>query len=460
MSSFNESVSMLIEDQTLFESTDFDQSHDALIQSGGLFSKALQKFEQDEKCVESLPLDQKQRIINTITEYQLLLLPPKIFVGCMCLKQDKRSGPEYESRLLTVHAKIIESTYILQIAMRSMECEKISENGKQYSAYASKMNALANTLEGMVVRNNKNAKDEINTILESVEEFVRDFFANVMKESLNEANKRLKKTREILHPDHGKEVTKRSLVTAQANLQEIMNSAASVSASKSKEKMDQIDKEIELLKGATDQMNGAYKQLEEPMAEHRMDDLLDYHRTYAENLSTSLDSRLKQLKKIWKTIRGQSTYRPVAVYEIEMEDYKPANVATITGSGVSGAMGSTVGAAASGAGKVSFKAVGAAAQIAVHAVSAPTKVVTSAGSMAVKGVSEGVTYGVKGVSSGVKGVSDGVTAGVSSGVKGVSDGVSAGVKGVSEGMTAGVKGVSETVTTSVNKASSVTKLFS
>eukprot|EP01041_Mallomonas_annulata_P009441 gene9440-19613_t len=395
--SFKESVATLIEDQTLFESSNYDQRHGTIIKCGGFFSAALKTFEESgEECVESLPLEQRQRVMNAINEYEALLLPPKAFLGCIPCGGESRNGVEYEKKLLSIHAKVVEATFILQVATKTYECDKINERGRQYSSYSSKLNSLANLLEGIVVKNNANARDEIKSALHSVEDFVNDFIANEMKESLAEANKRIRKTKDILNIDSGKEVTKRALVNAQANLQEILNSAASVTAARSKEKMDIIEKEIESIKESSEAVMGAYKDLEEPMSAQKMEELLESHKLYAEDLGKTIHNKLNTIKKQWKTIRGQATYRPVAVYEMEMEDLRPSVVVANVGAGVNsaadgvaGAANAMAGAASGGvnlAGKVGFKA----ASIAVQAVSAPTKAVTSAGSQAVKGVAAGV----------------------------------------------------------------------
>eukprot|EP01042_Synura_sphagnicola_P000452 gene452-479_t len=257
------------------------------------------------------------------------------------------------------------------------------------------MNALANTLEGINVRTNENAKEDLRVTLEAVEEFVKDFFSAEMKNSFNEALKRIKLTREILSPENGgnsnsgHKVTKRMIVNAQANLQEIMNSAADVSAMKCKEKMDDLERQSAALREATKLLLNGYRSLEEPVSAAQLEEVLERHKEFTEELEKALDNKLKLLKKQWKTIRGQSTLRPIAIYEEtdggSLSSLNPVTTVGAVGAGIGmgvGAAAAGVGAAAVGAGnwagKVGHMTAAIPYKAATIAANVPTKVVTAA----------------------------------------------------------------------------------
>ena len=388
---------MLTEDQSLFEASNLDNRHSELLISGALLSQRLKDFEEmGQPCFDSVPADQIVKILDAVKEYESLLLPPKACIGCLSCNKPRRTGIEYERRLLTVHAKVVGAIFMLRIAIIGYNCDIINEEGKKYSNYGIKMNTLANTLEAINVKTNDRAKEELKEVLELVEEFVNDFIATEMKDSFNEAMKRIRKTKELLNPDNGKVISKKILVSAQVNMQEIMNSAASVSAAKSKEKMDQLDVEVLALKEASTQLLNAYRNLEEPVLAAQMSDVLEQYKEQTEDLEKTLDNKLKTMKKLWKTVRGQSTYRPVAVLDDSFDDFKASNaVASVAGVGMGavgagvGVMGAGVNAAAYGVGVAAAGAgnlVGKVGQIAVNipnktismASHVPTKVITTA----------------------------------------------------------------------------------
>ena len=389
-------TSQLYEDQLLFESSNFDNRHSELLQNGSLLCQKLKEFEGlGNSCFENLPVDLVRKLSETVKDYQALLLPPKILGCCVSCIKSKRTGLEYEKKLLDVHIRVIGAIFILQISMISFTSELINEDGKRFSSYGIRMNALANTLEGINVRTNENAKEDLRVTLEAVEEFVKDFFSAEMKNSFNEALKRIKLTREILSPENGgnsnsgHKVTKRMIVNAQANLQEIMNSAADVSAMKCKEKMDDLERQSAALREATKLLLNGYRSLEEPVSAAQLEEVLERHKEFTEELEKALDNKLKLLKKQWKTIRGQSTLRPIAIYEEtdggSLSSLNPVTTVGAVGAGIGmgvGAAAAGVGAAAVGAGnwagKVGHMTAAIPYKAATIAANVPTKVVTAA----------------------------------------------------------------------------------
>lgn len=402
--SFHDTIVMITEDQSLFEASNFDSRHENLITTGATLCSKLKELEDaGQDCVDSLSHEQRKTVVECILEYQELLLPPKVCGACplMCQKQAHRNGPEYEKRLLIVHAKMVESIFIISVALISYEIEQTNAGGKQYTNYAIRMNALANTLEGIVVKTNDHAKDELKEVVEAVDDFVKDFFNKEMKDSVADATKRIRKTRDILNPDSAKNITKRSLVSAQASLQEIMNSAAAVSAAKSKEKMEGLDRLGGQLKETYETAVSSYRDMEEPMGALKLEVLLERHKETVDILERSTDETIKLLKKQWKTVRGQSTYRPVAVYEMDAEDLKPQAVVAAAGAGL-GAAGAGIGAAAVGAGNlvgsVAGKVGGGVVDAAKAAAYVPKKMGQGVVNVAEKGALAVGNVAVKGAS--------------------------------------------------------------
>jgi len=179
------------------------------------------------------------------------------------------------------------------------------------------------------------------------------------------------------------------IVNAQANLQEIMNSAADVSAMKCKEKMDDLERQSAALREATKLLLNGYRSLEEPVSAAQLEEVLERHKEFTEELEKALDNKLKLLKKQWKTIRGQSTLRPIAIYEEtdggSLSSLNPVTTVGAVGAGIGmgvGAAAAGVGAAAVGAGnwagKVGHMTAAIPYKAATIAANVPTKVVTAA----------------------------------------------------------------------------------
>jgi len=97
------------------------------------------------------------------------------------------------------------------------------------------MSEIFKTLENIQNKNTETAKEnarvELLSALEKVNKFLRTFEEET-EEFKNEALRRATMAHEILET-HNKDITRRTLVSAQASLQEIMNSAADVSMVKS-----------------------------------------------------------------------------------------------------------------------------------------------------------------------------------------------------------------------------------
>ena len=144
-------------------------------------------------------------------------------------------GPEFDRQYTVVLIKVLATTFIPKAIIIEDKGENLNVDSVQFQAYANKMSEIFKTLENIQNKNTETAKEnarvELLSALEKVNKFLRTFEEET-EEFKNEALRRATMAHEILET-HNKDITRRTLVSAQASLQEIMNSAADVSMVKS-----------------------------------------------------------------------------------------------------------------------------------------------------------------------------------------------------------------------------------
>ena len=127
--------------------------------------------------------------------------------------------------------KVLATTYIPKAIIIEDKGETLNVDSVQFQAYTNKMTKIFKTLENIQNKNTEtsreNARVELLSALEIVNKFLRSFEEET-EEFKNDALRRATMAHEILE-NRNRDITRRTLVSAQASLQEIMNSAADVS---------------------------------------------------------------------------------------------------------------------------------------------------------------------------------------------------------------------------------------
>jgi hypothetical protein len=340
----------------------------------------------------------------------------------------------------------------------------------QYQEYANSMNGLADELSTISTRGGDQAREkarqELLAMLEKVSRFINSrFFTDDSNSSqfVLLATRRIQRTNEILttkstqlsRAQAGGQSTPSSgfprnlLMKAQADIQEILNSAAERGATKASD--FSAEKNVELNTGTRIRAdlnmiaNDAWKKLnvlDSRMLNLQLDDLLRQHKDQVDKRYKDADAKLKECSKRWNIVKNHCRMRDVAIYE-EDPDQSKSNAGTPVMSGG--------GAIRQG----------------------PATGSTS---------KSGVTGAVKGLTSGVTGVASGVVRGVASGVMGVTTGIAKGVTSVVDGIqetfdslgedpadvrnstnstpARGVGGGATTTTTRTSNSTSATNMFS
>jgi len=299
-----------------------------------IFAKKGQQF------AETLPPDFLSKIEESMISYQNLMVPPKILGGyCPCLKP-ARSGPEYDKKLMTVKAKMVSTLFLCQAVIIESEAEHHNMQSMHFSDFSNKMNSIFSALSEIKCTGNdrslENSRKKLLPCIVSIEKFILTFEEDFIGSSFQtEAPRRLKSAQELLvsrqQPNQSEgasvaiPVSKRVLVKALSSLQEIMNSAASISSSKAKEHLMKLDTLMSELKKVRDYEVAVFNQLEDGMHENNLMDMLHRLREDSEIVHSDTSSKLRDAMKRWSSVKTQSVPRKVVEYEDENESLYGTN---------------------------------------------------------------------------------------------------------------------------------------
>lgn len=301
---------------------------------GETMNKRLRQFAKKGKAfAESLPPDFVSKLTDSIISYRDLIMPPKIFGGyCPCLKP-ARSGIEYEKKLMIVKAKMASTIFLCQAVIIESHGEQHNMQSMHFADYVNKMNSIFNSLSEIKCtggeRGLETARKKLQPCIVSIEKFIANYEEDFAEGSFKaEAKRRLRSTQELLvsrqqadgdAPSTGLPISKRVLVKAQSTLQEIMNSAASISSNKAKEHLLQLDKLATDLKKARDQEVNIFNHLEDGMHENNLMDMLHRLREDSEVVHSDANSKVRDAIKRWSSVKTQSVQRKVVEYEEEFD---------------------------------------------------------------------------------------------------------------------------------------------
>lgn len=274
-------------------------------------------------------------MFNTaMKDYTELLMPKKVFGGlCSCLKP-ARSGTVYEKRYFNVRSQLVQAKLGGVAAVIEMKGESLFDDAQSYIKYAKDLNSIQDLLVG--IKSNKatdqgreQAKNELTGAVEKIKQFLKAH-DKIIEEYYVESQRRVKAAQELLtnsnytkRSKQGNDVTDRSgavpisnrtLVKVQSSLQEIMNSAASVSDSKARESLNDISDLEKDLKEENDKCVKHLKVLKQDMLNLGLDDKFDEINNSCVQLNTDAVSKLKSGSKKWKLIKEQSQPRKVVEF--------------------------------------------------------------------------------------------------------------------------------------------------
>lgn len=321
---FLEVLAQLEEDQSLFESEIGHElqgiHHENLIRLGGKMCKKLVVLAKlGRSFAESIqPVDFIPKITEAMEEYQHLIMPPKVFGGfCPCLKP-ARDGPEYDKRFRAVFAKVVSALFVCQAVVIEHSGERLNTDSMHFKDYVTRMKTVHDKLHSLTTKGTEQIRESCRVDLlasvEAVNRFMKLFdvdtqeYADEVQRTLNSVSGQLQSRREG-------GLDRRSLVSAQSSLQEIMNSAASVSMKKAKESLAAIEALVKNLNDIREAELAAFDDMESRMRESGLTDMLARLKEDSEVVYSDANLKLRDGTKRWTQVRGSSMPRPVAEYK-------------------------------------------------------------------------------------------------------------------------------------------------
>lgn len=354
---FLDALNQLSQDQTFYESELINQDefkgirHEEIIKLGSVMCKRLRKFaEKGEIFMEDLPSpDILPKFTDSIYSYQNLIVPPKVFGGfCPCLKP-ARDGPEYDRKYFITKSKMVASIFISYAILIHHKGEEIVSKSSHYDVYVDDMNKVFNSLSEIKCTNSEpkhleNIRRKLTVSLEAVDRFIQLHGDRTGKPEFKvEAQRTLKKVQDLLtakpqtpsptiNPDGtttsgSVAIGRRILIKAQATMQEIMNSAAAISATEAKEQLDVLDNLSKTLKKSRESEINQFNSMEEQMHELTIIDVLSRLREDSEVIHSDANSKIRDSIKRWTAIKNKSNQRKVAEYTEEgVSSFNPVSI--------------------------------------------------------------------------------------------------------------------------------------
>jgi vacuolar-type H+-ATPase subunit E/Vma4 len=346
---FLDALNQLSQDQTFYESDLLNSDelrgvrHEELIKLGGIMCKRLKKFaEKGEIFADELPPDILPKFIDSITSYQTLIIPPKVFGGfCPCLKP-ARNGPEYDRKFFITKAKMVSSIFVSYALLINKKADDIVSRSSHFDVYVDDMNRVFVGLQEIKCSNSEPkhleaVRRKLNVSLEGVDKFIQLHGERTGKpEFRTEAIRSLKKVQDLLTvkpptPTTGIDgpggasaatsgsvpIGRRILIKAQSTLQEIMNSAAAISATEAKQQIEQLESLNKTLKKSRESEVAQFNSMEEQMTELNVTDVLNRLREDSEIIHSDASSKVRDSIKRWTNIKNKSAQRKVAEYTEE-----------------------------------------------------------------------------------------------------------------------------------------------
>lgn len=337
---FCENLAILQRDQPIFAgmlgSSELPSNqHEDIVHLGEKMLKNLLKIaKKGEHFTDNNP-DFLDNMISIILEYHQLIKPRKRI--CKCLKT-RRIGIEYEKKLLIIKAKMTLAVY-LPIGIMIEERAEITNNESiRFGEYVNRMNIIFKQLDSVKLKGSEitrdNARKDLLNFLKTVENFIEFYFdAESDSEFRSNVRARLRKINSLLSDVQMKEVvnegntspskqnpkigiiSRRTLVSAQAGLQEIMNSTASIANSKAKDNITVINRLEDVLQQAYTSQSNSFIVMEDSLNKLGVYAEVSILRQDCETVQNDCKSKIKDAKKHWMEVKEKAKLRPVAVFE-------------------------------------------------------------------------------------------------------------------------------------------------
>lgn len=257
--------------------------------------------------------------------YSALLLPPSLFGGlelfCPCLKPG-RSGPEYDKRLRRMRCQLVNNVYATEVALFFLQADASNKESLYYAEYESKMTAIATVLEQVLTRGDQNVREtarvELIKAAEDTESFLRVFFEKEELDFKAEAARRVANTIAALA---SRGVPRKTLLTAQAGLQEVMNSCAGFSEKRARKRINALDELTNNWDAAKSTVSAYYDLVGKGSLE--LLDLVNAYQNEMEVFESDLDDKVQEATGRWQQIRSQSKYRAVVSTDEDVPNTPP-----------------------------------------------------------------------------------------------------------------------------------------
>jgi hypothetical protein len=340
-------LNQMAQDQAFYESELIHQDelkgvrHEEIVKLGSIMVKRLQKFAaKGETFMDDLPSpDILPSFIDAIQSYQLLIVPPKPFGGfCPCLKP-ARDGPEYDRKFFSTKAKMVSSVFVSYAILILKKGEEVSSRCSQFDVFVDDMNRVFNPLcEIKCVSSDpkhlENVRHKLLKELDNVDKFIQLHADRSGKPEFKvEAVRSIRKVQDLLVTKAAASASsgdtssastttsvpigRRILIKAQSTLQEIMNSAAAISASEGREQLEMLENLLKTLKKSRDSEVSQFNSMEEQMNELTIIDVLSRLREGSEIIYSDANSKIRDCIKRWQNIKNKSTQRKVAEFTEE-----------------------------------------------------------------------------------------------------------------------------------------------
>lgn len=321
---FREVLAQLEEDQSLFESEIGHElqgiHHENLIRLGGKMCKKLVVLAKlGRNFAESIqPTDFIPKITEAMEEYENLIMPPKVFGGfCPCLKP-ARDGPEYDKRFRAVFAKVVSALFVCQAVVIEHSGERLNTESMHFKDYITRMKTVHDILHAVSTKGNEQIREkcrvELLASVEAVNKFMKLFDVDT-QEYAGEVTSTLNSVSDLLQSRREGGLDRRALVSAQSSLQEVMNSAASVSMKKAKESLAAIEALVKNLKDIREAELAAFDDMEPRIRESGLTEMLARLKEDSEIVYSDANLKLRDGAKRWTQVKGGSMPRAVAEYK-------------------------------------------------------------------------------------------------------------------------------------------------
>lgn len=340
---FTDSLDQLERDQTFFENEishgelKGNDNHETLVKYGGKMCGVLKKFADKGPNFACNKNDLLVIFVAAIKEYTLLLMPKKVCGGMFSCCKASRSGAAYDLKYYSARSKCIAAILGSKSALLYEDGDNYNTESMNYTNYARKANDIQGILSA--IKSNKigdAAKDksrkELIAAVDKVKQFLRSF-EDQSSSIYDDAQRRVTSCSELLTISNKKSlkgkasksgaedggadasdgsslISNRTLVKVQASLQEVMNSAVSISLGKAKQSINDLKRLNDILNEENKKAELGLQKIKPQLDPKYYDTISSQCKDWYNQTSTLL----KEASKRWEKVKAESSPRPVIEY--------------------------------------------------------------------------------------------------------------------------------------------------